>query len=344
MICKERVLNCINRLDFDRIPCNFRAEEPTLKRLFEHVGHYDYDKLLCDLHIDTRFVDSIAPGEKDYGDFIQNYWGERYIYTQSQWGKVRHNLPGVLREAESLQELEDFSWPTVDMMDYSGLKKRCEKYSDYAIIYGSGDIFTRPSLVRDIEPFLIDMHDNPEFVHFLAGKFTDFYIEDYTRAQKESDNGIDIFICYTDLATQRGPFFSPLMFDEFLAPYLKRLADRVHDLGALLFFHTCGESYDFFDRLINCGVDIIDPIQRTSDKMAPERLKADFGSRVCFHGGIDVQTTLPYGTPEEVRAEVRRYIDVFKESGGYICSSAHFMQHDTPPENIIAMYDEIHKL
>ena len=109
-------------------------------------------------------------------------------------------------------------------------------------------------------------------------------------------------------------------------------------------FHSCGEAYLFMDKLIECGVDIIDPMQRTSDKMSPENLQSAFSGRVCFHGGIDVQSTLPYGTEEEVRSEVRRYINAFKNKSGYICSSAHYLQHDTPPENIICMYDEIHKI
>lgn len=343
MECRERVINSVKKKTIDRIPCNFRAEPATLSRIYDHIGHKDYDKLLIDLKIDARFIDALTPPEKNCGKYYQNYWGERYIYKNSEWGKVREDMPGALSKAESLNELQDFAWPTIDMIDYSGLKNQCKKYDDYAILYGNSDIFTRPSLVRGFEIFLSDMIENPEFVHFLAGKFTDFYVEDFTRAQKESDNRIDIFICYTDLASQMGSLFSTAMFDEYMAPCLKRLADRVHELEGLLFFHTCGESYKFFDKLIECGVDIIDPMQRTSERMSPERLKADFGDRISFHGGIDVQTTLPHGTTQEVRAEVRRYISVFRKDAGYICSSAHVMQHDTPPENIIAMYDEIQK-
>ena len=344
MNSRERVLNTIKREQVDRIPCNFRAEIPTLKRLYDYIGHNDYDRLLFDLHIDIRYVDSIAPPEKDFGGYIQNYWGERYIYRQGEWGAYRDDMPGALSEAKTLKEFEDFEWPAVSMMDYSQLRKQCEKYDDYAIMYGFGDLFTRPSIVRGFENFLLDMYENPEFVHFLVKKFTDFYLEEYTRAYKESGNRIDIFLVMSDLATQIAPLFAPAMFDVYIAPHLKRLADRIHELGAYFMYHTCGESYEFIDKLIACGVDIVDPMQRTSEKMSPEKLFADFGGKVCFHGGIDVQTTLPYGTLEEVRAEVRRYTGVFRDDLGYICCSAHYMQHDTPPENILAMYDEIHEI
>ena len=85
MNCRERVLNAVKRVKTDRMPCNFRAEEPTLKRLYDYVGYSDYDRLLEELHVDIRYVDAIAPPEKDFGEYIQNFWGERYIYRQCEW-------------------------------------------------------------------------------------------------------------------------------------------------------------------------------------------------------------------------------------------------------------------
>ena len=341
MTCREKVLSTITRTNTSGMPCNFRAEEPTLQRLYSHLGYCDYDRLLEELRVDIRYVDAIAPPEKDMGKYMQNFWGERYIYRQSEWGKYRDNMPGALSSAKTLEDLKRFTWPTVDMMDYSQVRQQCEKYDGYAIVYGFGDIFTRPSIVRGFETFLSDMYENPEFVHFLIQKFADFYIEDYTRAYKESGGKIDIFLVMGDLATQISPLFSPSMFDEFIARHMKRIADRIHELGAYFFYHSCGESYRFMEKFIACGVDIIDPMQRTSAYMFPEKLCEEFGGRVCFHGGIDVQKTLPYGTPEDVRKEVQRYARAFHDTSGYICSSAHYMQHDTPPENILALYDEI---
>ena len=86
------------------------------------------------------------------------------------------------------------------------------------------------------------------------------------------------------------------------------------------------------------GVDVLDPIQPIGPEMAPERLKADFGDRLCFHGGIDMQRLLPHGTPAEVRAEVRRYCESLGRDGGYILAPAHLFQPDVPPENILAVY------
>jgi len=342
MNSRERVLCAIKRKEVDKIPCNLRAEKPTLSRLYAYLGFDDYEKLLEEMCVDVRYINCVEPPETNMGNFIQNHWGERYIYRKNEWGCYRDDMPGALESASSLKEFEEFPWPTVSMMDYSDVKAQCQKYDDYGIVYGFGDIFTRPSIVRGFERTLLDLYENPEFVHFLVEKFTDFYIEEYTKAFYESGKRIDVFLMMGDLSTQLAPLISTSMFDTFIGPHLKRLADRIHELGTALMFHSCGNARVFYDRLINCGVDIIDPMQRTDEGMSPETLAADFGDKVCFHGGIDVQTTLPFGTPEDVKAEVERYIAAFKKPRkGYICCSAHFMQHDTPPENIVALYEAI---
>ena len=128
------------------------------------------------------------------------------------------------------------------------------------------------------------------------------------------------------------------MFREFVAPYLREVFDRIHELGGKALFHSCGAIEGFIPDLIELGVDLLDPIQPTGPEMAPEHLKAKYGDRLCFHGGIDMQHLLPRGTVEEVRAEARRYCDVLGAGGGYVLSPAHLFQPDVPPENILAVY------
>jgi len=207
-------------------------------------------------------------------------------------------------------------------------------------MYGIGDVWQRPTLVRGMENFFEDMVTRPEFCHYLSGVFTDFYIEDYRRAYKSSDGRIDLFLIYSDLGGQHSPFISKDMMREFALPYFKRIADAIHDLGAYFFFHSCGAINSFIPDLIDAGVDILDPIQPCTPEMQPERLASEFGDRLCFHGGIDVQGVMVSGTPEDVRKEVARYKEAFG-SKGYICAPSHLLQMDTPVENILALYDEI---
>jgi uroporphyrinogen decarboxylase len=165
-------------------------------------------------------------------------------------------------------------------------------------------------------------------------------VEDYRRAYKASSGRIDMFLIYSDLGGQSKPFISNNMMQEFVLPYLKRIADAIHDLGAYFFFHSCGMIYSFIPHFIEAGVDILDPIQPCTQEMQPENLANEFREKLCFHGGIDIQKVLVKGSPQDVRNEVARFKAAFGNKG-YICSSSHLLQADTPVENILALYSEI---
>ena len=128
-------------------------------------------------------------------------------------------------------ELEAFDWPTPDCIDRSQLKGQCRRYEDYALLYGFADIWQRPALVRGWEEMFVDMAERPEWVHFLCRKFTDFYLEDYTRAAELTGGRIDLYLVISDLGSQHGPLISLAMFRQFVAPYLKEMIERIHSLG-----------------------------------------------------------------------------------------------------------------
>lgn len=336
---RERVISAIKHMEVDRPPYDFWAEPATMERLFRFVGHRDLEKLLQDFDVDIRHIEADMPKEKDCGGFYQNFWGERYIYKENEWGYVREDMPGALSKAHCMKDLIDFDWPSPDMFDYKNLVGLCNQHQDYAIMYGFADIWERPALVRGMENALLDLVLNPDWVHFMARKYTDFYKEDYTRAFKASRGKIDIFLLMSDLGSQMGPLISINMFNEFVAPYLKEITDHVHNMGAYIMYHSCGMIQPFIEHLIEIGIDILDPIQPVHEKMKPENLIQKFGNRICFHGGIDIQYLLPFGTPLEVMAEVKHYCDILSKKGGYICAPAHLFQPDIPPENIISFYN-----
>ena len=182
------------------------------------------------------------------------------------------------------------------------------------------------------------MAQRPEWVHFLCRKFTDFYLEDYTRAAEITGGRIDLYLVISDLGSQQGPLISMAMFREFVAPYFNEMIECIHGLGGRAMLHSCGSVWPFIDDLIRLGVDVLDPIQPTCPEMQPESLKLQFGDRLSFHGGIDMQNLLPGATPARVEAEVRRYCEVLGTGGGYILGPAHLFQPDVPPENVLAVY------
>lgn len=342
MNSKERVKAAIVRDQPDRTPRDFWAESPALNRLFEYVGYSDQERLLQELSVDIRHLDAKGPPDREIEPGVyQNFWGERYIQKETPWGKMTEAVKGALAGARNLQELGSFPRPTVDLFDYSHLPEQCRQYEQYALLYGFADVWQRPALVRGWEEMFIDMAQRPEWVHFLCRKFTDFYIEDYTRAAEICDGRIDLFLLISDLGSQAGPLISSAMFREFVAPYLKEMIEHIHSLDAFVLFHSCGAIGPFIPDLIELGVDVLDPIQPIGPEMSPERLKADFGQRLSFHGGIDMQELLPRGTTEQVTGQVRRYCDILGQGGGYILAPAHFFQPDVPPENILAFYEAV---
>jgi len=336
---RERVLTALAHRQPDRTPCDFWAEPPTWNRLLAHVGHADKDRLLDDLGVDVRHLEAPPPPEREVGvGVMQNFWGERFVYQPTPWGPMREDTKGALAGAKSLADLEAFDWPDLDCLDRSTLREQCRRHEEHALLYGFADVWERPALVRGWEEFFLDMTERPEWVHFLCRKFTDFYLEDYTRAAELTGGRIDLYLLISDLAGQRGPLISPKMFAEFVAPYLREMIVRIHELGGRALFHTCGAAASFIPDLIRLGVDVLDPIQPAGPEMQPEPLKAAFGKQLSFHGGIDMQNLLPRGTPAQVEAGVRRYCEVLGSDGGYILGPAHLFQPDVPPENVLALY------
>ena len=339
MTGKKRLNHALTYQPLDRPPSDFWAEEVTKERLFAYLGHRDLDAFLDRLDIDIREVNAITPGEKQLGDGVyQNIWGERYIYRNTEYGKMREDIPGALADAKSLDDITAFPWPKNDDFDYSLLRGECDVIAakGCALRYGSADVWQRPALARGLENALADLYYNPEWMHYTSNIFTEFYLEDYRRAWEISGGQIDLFTIYSDLGTQNGPLISLQMFREFVSPYLKRLVDAIHHMGAQAFFHSCGDISIFIPDLIKLGVDVLDPIQPVTGAMQPEVL-AKYNGKICFHGGMDVQRLLPHGTADEIKSQARRYFDAL--GPGYILAPTHFFQPDIPPENIVAVYE-----
>jgi uroporphyrinogen decarboxylase len=147
-----------------------------------------------------------------------------------------------------------------------------------------------------------------------------------------------------DLGAQTGPLMSLAMYRRFLLPNQVRMADLARSYGVHVMYHTDGAARPFIPDLIDkVGIEILNPIQWRSTGMERQKLVADFGQRVIFHGSIDNQQTLPFGTPDDVAAEVRESVELYRPAR-WICAPCHNLQPVTPTQNIVAMYEAIHEL
>lgn len=332
----------VDRKLADRTPADYKAEPEVNERMMEFLGINSYDALLEYLEVDIRRLHPkyVGPPYAIYQDgIVEDYWGIRSKHLTASHGSYDMHVHNPVWDAESVKDLQKHNWPTPDIFDYSVMREQCNRYQDYAIMYEGADLFTRPCILRNIENVMLDMVFRPEMAHYLFERFTEFYCEDVKRAADATDNGFDIYCQWSDYGTQRALMISIPMWKEFIAPYLKRLIDVVHSCGAKFMLHSCGAIKDLIPVFLELGVDLLDPIQVAAEGMNPECLKRDFGATIAFHGGVCTQTTLPFGTSDDVRSAVLDRIATLGRGGGYIIASSHDISADTPSENILALYE-----
>jgi len=213
---------------------------------------------------------------------------------------------------------------------------------------------TDKALMGEFGPILGRWGSYQEWMYTIAAN-PDYVIAYYERkvenllanlklyADAVGDN-IDVIWWGEDFGTQAGLMISPRMFNQMVAPYYKRLFDWVHAHTAWkVFFHCCGAIYPIIGTWIDCGVDILNPVQTTAAGMEPKKLKTEFGDRLVFWGGgIDTQTVLPFGTLDEIREQVQERIRIFGPGGGFVFNPTHNIQSDVTVDRLLAMFQAVH--
>jgi len=195
-------------------------------------------------------------------------------------------------------------------------------------------------MLTGYEKWFIDMKLNPEFYFALSDKLLEIGFGMIDNFIATVGDCLDIVVTYDDMGTQEGLFCSHKDYVKFIKPYEKRMIERIKKYtNAKILRHSCGSIYEVIPDYIEIGVDILNPVQPLAKNMEPWRLKKEFGKYLTFCGGIDIQRLLPYGTVEEVKQGVKEVIKAYAPGGGYILAPSHNIEPDTPPENIVAMYE-----
>lgn len=197
--------------------------------------------------------------------------------------------------------------------------------------------FERHWSLRGMTNALMDFYTDSESVHRLYRALTDFYLVMLERASKELH--LDGIFTSDDIGTQNGPFFSPEIFREFFKPYYKEVIQKAHSLGMHFWLHTCGNVELFLEDFIEIGLDVIHPIQKYT--MDEKRIAEKYGKDICLWAGFDVQQVIPWGTPEEVRQEVRFMLDTYYRTDGRLMMTAgNGIKGDCKVESLEALLDE----
>jgi uroporphyrinogen decarboxylase len=333
---RERVLAAVRHEIPDRIPMGWLAlENPT--PLLEHLGL------------------NPALGNDGLGD----YFGAdvRMLsagQTDDMFGNAGHGKPYGLDlerkpfyNVETVREIEAHPWPSVDSLGFDPLMSYSKNHTfensaGHAICIGNWTpVFCEVCDFFTMERALLLLHENPVLIEATVARIEAFYLEYCERMFKAAAGRADFFHMWDDFASQRGLIMSPETWRKFFKPTLQKMFALAKANGLRVWFHSCGNINDVMPDLIDMGMDVWETVQAHLDGNAPVQLKRNYGRHITFNGGVNTQSVLPFGTPEQVRQEVRERMRVLGEDGGYICSPDHMIKRETPLENILALYDEI---
>jgi uroporphyrinogen decarboxylase len=335
----ERWQAVFRRQKPDRVPMDYWATPEFDAKLMSHLGCSTRRNALRKLHVD--FVVSPKP---DYiGPALAprtDVFGCRYSDVDYGTGIYDECVSHPLAVFPSVEAIEkNYVWPSPDWWDYRSIAAQLEGSEEYPVRGGGSEPFLTYKYLRGQEQALMDFIEHPDIVHYGLGKLFDLEYENTRRIFEKIPGRVTYSYIAEDLGGQTDLMFSVRHIREFLLPGMKRMIDLAHEGGAFAFHHDDGNCRRILPDLIALGIDLLNPIQWRCPGMEREGLKADFGGALVFHGGVDNQFTLPFGSVDDVRREVLDNLRILGAGGGYILAPCHNIQPLTPPENVVAMYE-----
>jgi uroporphyrinogen decarboxylase len=251
-----------------------------------------------------------------------------------------------LRNA-TIDDLDRYPWPEVtNPSRFKNLRAEAESLQaagQAVVLYAGAGIFSPAFDMRGGGQLLFDLAGNEDFATALFAKMESLSSGFLRAALREIGDCVDLVITGDDIATQNGPMMSPAMYRRLIKPHHEKMFAAIRENSdAKIYLHSCGSVYGLIGDFIELGVDLLNPVQVSAGEMGDTaRLKREFGDRISFCGGIDTQRVMPFGTPDEVRAEVRRRIRDLAPGGGYVAAAVHCIQPDVPLDNVLAMCEEV---
>ncbi len=374
---RERILTTLNHKQPDRVPIDMSGNQTSIhkiayKNLVEYLGiddpnpkYADFIQQIVDpceeilerFHVDTRYIRpkhnmvKITEMKPEYvgkyvGVFDQFgvFWGnfaDKPIESHLYYDPVIHPFENFTRTSD----IENYDWPKGnDSSNFEGLQTEAKELAKtpFALITPpSGCIFEYTTFLFGFTKALTLFRKQPEMIITTMRYLLEYWKEYNTGLLNEIGEYLDVLCVNGDLAEQRGPFFSPQIYEKKIVPIEKELIDHIKAIAPVkINYHSCGSVSQLINGFHQCGYDAYNPVQISANDMEPCSLKERYGHKIVFWGGLcDTQNMLPFGTPEQIRIHVKRNIECFKPNGGYIAANIHNITAEVPPENIIAMFD-----
>lgn len=373
MNSKERVLIALNHAEPDRIPLDLGGwvttiSEITYNKLLKHLNIdrerevFDWlrqnvepeEEILNRLGIDTRYVYpgkpyswTFSPEKKGEALYVVDEWGCGFIKTPDTF---YYNLVNSPLADATIADLEIYTWP--DPCDPGYLDDVVERARQlhqegrYAVV---GDFawetwFERSWKLRGMEKFFMDMALNRDFIQALLDKTLHLHLKFLEYMLSACGQYLDVIIQGGDLGSQKSTLISLKDYRELIKPLQAKAVEMIRrKTDAKIFYHSCGAVSKLIPDFIEIGIDILNPVQIRAEGMDIRELKIKFGKDIVFWGGIDSQQILPNGSVEDVETEVRHLIREAALGGGLVICAVHNIQADVPPQNVLALYEAVHK-
>lgn len=347
MTPQQRILATLERRPTDRTPVDVWLTPEVFADLQKHVGINDELKLYQELGLDKIVwifpgyqAEKYDPNESDG----QDPWGVPMKRVVSGKATYMEFISAPLGEMEDPSELDKHPfWPDPDKFNYAAAKAAAEKARSYqfATIGPWISFFEIYCHMRGMENALMDVIAEPEFLEATLDRIEAIQTTMLERFLTELGDLIDIIFISDDMGTQESQLIAVDAWLEHFKPRMQRWTQLIHKHGKKVLFHTDGAARPFIPHLIDSGIDILNPVQHICPGMEREALKRDFGEKVIFHGGVENQHVLPYGTVDEVRAETETCLRTLGHEGGYIACSCHNIQAGSPVENVLTMIETV---
>jgi uroporphyrinogen decarboxylase len=367
---RERVITALKHQEPDRVPMSMTITIDAYNNLKKYMGINVDEKSKVGrwtdvtIHpavaekfgLDVLRVDMGSPKKRPKSDdpkILIDEWHVEWKLQNLPDGSYYYEMCKHPLADATLADLNDFQWPDPnDEGLIDGVEERfrdLRQNTDFAITTKiGGAVFELATYMVGMQRWYTALAEDPDFAFALMSKIADIQAQIDILGLQKVGQYIDILrLSGEDLGTQQGPLISVPMFRKLVRPNLEKvwkvakaeLTKRNPDGKIML--HSCGSVRPFMRDWVDMGLDVLDPIQPRPKNMDTAAIKADVGDRLAFHGGIDIQHVLPFGTVEEVRQEVRQRIMDLAPGGGYLLAPAHNVQSDVPPQNLIAMRDAV---
>jgi uroporphyrinogen decarboxylase len=327
---RERVLSALRHKQPDKVPYDIRFTKPTRAKMAKFYGDPDFESKLGNCFTWFRpYPDNVR-----YRLVGPDIWEDEFGV---RWNRTIDKDIGVpCNQLITPQDIHEFEWPNPhDPTRYGFIEQAIAETEDGVNLVSLGfALFERAWTLVGMENLLMYMLTDKDFVHHLFDKILEYNLG---IIEHSCSLDIDIFRFGDDWGHQRGLIMGIDLWRQFIKPRIRQMYQLVRSKGKYVMIHCCGKVDELFGDLIECRLDIFNPFQ--PEVMDVFEMKRRYGDRLCFYGGISIQRTLPYGTIDQVKNEVKRLIDVVGENGGYIASPAHDIPADARPENVAAMIE-----